>query len=66
MHGALSYLEEYHLEKNEKHFIIEAVVLPFFLNNHDCIPLIFTCDAQNNFIMISYTAATKNSKMSVA
>ena len=37
-----------------------------FLNNHDCIPLIFTCDAQNNFIMISYTAATKNSKMSVA
>ena len=30
MHGTLSYLEEYHLEKNGKHFIIEAVVLPFF------------------------------------
>lgn len=29
MHGDLSYLEEYHVEKNEKHFIIEAVVLPF-------------------------------------
>lgn len=29
MHGDLSYLEEYHVEKNEKHFIIEAVVLHF-------------------------------------